>query len=195
MSSNEPNLSPQALLDFFQALASDEVDPQPCQLHYGCSCMVQRGTIAAEKLITIQNLLGVESAASRAAGAGETGEQGEGSAADLEQRISDADKAQRDLASRLDRAVKQNLKLADENIRLEQRARKLQDQINRLMDMREMSSILGRLEKRAPVETSVSEPEPQPESAQPESPAAAADPEDLFEFESAVPFRESPGAS
>lgn len=215
MSITRDSLSPQDLLAFFQSLASDDAGDSDCQLHYGCSCIIRHGIAAAEKLIAIQELIGGPNLEGSAPASSSTPQEAVASAAaqaELEQRILAAEGAQRDLASRLDRAVKQNLKLADENIRLEQRARKLQDQINRLMDMREMSSILGRLEKRSaanapasppaqpepeestaapqPIAETVQQPKPQPVKLSNAPDSAPA--EDIFEFESAVPFREAP---
>ncbi len=123
--SHKPKDSPAALLEFFKQLDPSGMADEECDLHYGCSCVINKGHEAAKMLVTIQTFLGgpPEAKSGDSAGSGGGTNQAE-----------------------IDSLLLQNMELAKENKSLKEKLAMLQKQVERLYNKNEMSTTLKRLE-------------------------------------------------
>jgi hypothetical protein len=161
-------LTPAALMKFFSELESGG-DDEDCEIHYGCSCVLQKGLHAARMLVNIQALLGgadATAAQTRPAGAEPDAEALNAQILQVEAALmadgeakpsAPPDEALSAAESEIDRLLLQTVDLKEENKKLKEKIRELYKQIERLYARSEMSRILGGIED---VEAREADPEP-----------------------------------
>lgn len=129
--------TPESLLSFFTALDPGDQDQAQCQIHYGCLCVLRKGRLAAEMLVGAQ----------QNAGGSEAGPAAESAAVDAGRLALAAELATE--KTKRQELLRQNLKLVDENIKLKDKIKLLQRQVNRLYDNQEMRALERSLQPAA----------------------------------------------
>jgi len=135
-------INPDELLEFFSQLDSGGAGDEKCELHYGCGCVVKRGTDAARALVAIRELLGF-SALDAGSGQASTASGG-ADAIDLTEIKADLSEAK----SEIDRLLLQNMQYHKENKSLKEKAQLLQRQVERLYTKKEMSDTLKKIQEK-----------------------------------------------
>lgn len=152
----KPNeLTPEALLKFFSELEGSDNEDEECEIHYGCSCVIQKGRRAAQMLMDVQKALGVEPGA--AAPARDEEAEMNAQILEVERALTQPDatpdpdpdaEALTEAEAEIDRLVVQNVELKEQNTKLRDKMRDLYKQIERLHTRQEMSKLLGTLDQK-----------------------------------------------
>lgn len=152
----KPNeLTPEALLQFFAELEGSDNDEEECEIHYGCSCVIQKGRKAAQMLVDVQKILGAQPGA--AAPARDDEAEMTAQIMEVERALMEPSQppepdpnaeALSEAEGEIDRLLVQNLELKEQNTKLRDKMRDLYKQIERLHTRQEMSKLLGTLDQK-----------------------------------------------
>jgi hypothetical protein len=157
-------LTPEALMKFFSEMESSGEDEGECEIHYGCSCVIQKGRRAAQMLLDIQKIVGAQADPGGAVQDDEaamTARIMEVEAALMQSDVPaepDANaEALQEAEGEIDRLLVQNVELKDQNEKLREKVRDLYKQVERLYTRSEMSKLLGTLDDKIEEETQLKE--------------------------------------
>lgn len=147
--------TPEALLQFFSELEGSDNEEEECEIHYGCSCVIQKGRKAAQMLVDVQKVLGVEPGT--AAPAADADAQMTAQIMEVERALTEPSgpaepdpnaEALSEAEGEIDRLLLQNVELKEQNTKLRDKMRDLYKQIERLHTRQEMSKLLGTLDQK-----------------------------------------------
>jgi hypothetical protein len=139
--------TPKSLQSFFASLDSGPTDDSKCEIHYACKCVLQKARLAAEMLVAVEKILGLEAGPPAAENQNAVKKAPPDAAHREPPEIKVPSREEAPEKTKMENVTRQNLKLVDENIVLKRRIQNLQRQVNRLHDIMELRAIQKRIEK------------------------------------------------